>query len=634
MTVSIEPGRAFYQVLRGEVTANFIRRIEDGMALVVSGESDNPDIPEGSEASYAVDSLQANGITFSSRVEAEEMIQQQEHAQKLAEAQRLAAEEKAIEDLQRMVELPGIAGDAGRLVLEINAALVEAVSIPSRGVGPPPGHIYIHPVTVKLALLNCFWTGSKLTMLNRRNSLVEFGKGDAVLFMERICGDIWMSRDAFSKHISNWAAANHMEGTPDYTKARAAKANYCYALPWAMVFNHLMEFQQRKLIEMRVDMFAEDGRIIMQDESARVIYPHAPFEVTGEPSEEIVADFMKHFPELDDFLEFIVASRFAADRKLAYLWMHCPSDWGKGFLLSALTDLGVVVEMSVKEIEAAFEGRPIGKSMIDFKRAFVVAVDEFKSTKSELKQLQNEIQLSPKHQLQQRVEIFAKLFLSAEGVPSMASADGVEDQFANRMNYYRGKGDLKARELFQQVGKSRYFRAVRHYVATELNALVEHYQAAESPAAAEEEADGVLLTFAREHGITKERRRLSEAIVELGEEFVGWVSGAWRLSKDPMGKPKAAEREAAGNVLVTDKGVFIGSPAKTIELWLADSRTTAERGALYFKAEDILKAVTRDNRGVTSHRVTRDRVMKAAHLDLPADKQQRMFSELPLQGGV
>ena len=59
--------------------------------------------------------------------------------------------------------------------------------------------------------------------------------------------------------------------------------------------------------------------------------------------------------------------------------------------------------------------------MSNFKRAFILAVDEFKSARSELKQLQSEISLSPKNQLSQSVEVFAKLFLSAEEVPSFAS---------------------------------------------------------------------------------------------------------------------------------------------------------------------------------------------------------------------
>jgi len=57
--------------------------------------------------------------------------------------------------------------------------------------------------------------------------------------------------------------------------------------------------------------------------------------------------------------------------------------------------------------------------------------------KSELKQLQSQITLSPKNQLSCTVEIFAKVFTSAESVGSLVTENGVEDQFANRMSIFR-----------------------------------------------------------------------------------------------------------------------------------------------------------------------------------------------------
>ena len=70
----------------------------------------------------------------------------------------------------------------------------------------------------------------------------------------------------------------------------------------------------------------------------------------------------------------MVAARFSQDRKKAFLWLKAPSDWGKGILMDALADLGLVVYISVKEVERMFDGNPVGKSMQDFKRAFVLFV--------------------------------------------------------------------------------------------------------------------------------------------------------------------------------------------------------------------------------------------------------------------
>ena len=115
-------------------------------------------------------------------------------------------------------------------------------------------------------------------------------------------------------------------------------------------------------------------------------------------------------------------------------------------------------------------------SATGFKRAFILAMNEFKTVKSEIKQLGSYLELSPKNQLRTRVQIYTKMFMSAESVASLVGENGVEDQFANRMSMIKGNEKLTDRALYK-ADQGRYFRSVQGYVAGELNRLIGEYQA-------------------------------------------------------------------------------------------------------------------------------------------------------------
>ena len=128
-----------------------------------------------------------------------------------------------------------------------------------------------------------------------------------------------------------------------------------------LIARHIIYNSQRNSIGMKVDMFADKNSLVLKEDIAEITYTHTPFE-TGSFKAEIVADYKEQFPELDDVLNMLVAARFAQDRKLAYLWLNAVSDWGKGFFFGGvLIDLGLIVEMSTREVEAIFEAKPVGK---------------------------------------------------------------------------------------------------------------------------------------------------------------------------------------------------------------------------------------------------------------------------------
>jgi hypothetical protein len=83
--------------------------------------------------------------------------------------------------------------------------------------------------------------------------------------------------------------------------------------------------------------------------------------------------------------------------------------------------------------------------------------------------------LDSKNQLRTEVELFAKIFLSAEA--SNSFVDGVDKQITDRVNqiYKDTKLELKDREIFQEHDSSIYYNVVYNYVYKFFESTIKQY---------------------------------------------------------------------------------------------------------------------------------------------------------------
>ena len=356
---------------------------------------------------------------------------------------------------------------------------------------------------------------------------------------------------------------------------------------------HISVERQFGVIEVKVDMFVKEASIRINDGTAIITFPHVPFR-EGPFDPAVIADFKDHWSMLDEFIDLLVASRFAAARKKAYLWLKAESDWGKGALEAMLSNLGLVVSMSVPEIEKLFSGGPVGRQMNDFKRAWVLLFNEFKTNKSELKMLEQAISFSPKNLPICKVELFLKLFTSAEAVESLVSGDtGVEDQFANRFSLIQPTGNLDARPLFAKSRK-RYLDSLTSYVAMELNRKVGEYLELGRDGAADK-GDKFVIEFHKKHGIANSFERLSTKIKSLCQDHLDWIEAEYRAavvrSGNSFGRSLSpVEKAVLDACVVRDEddgstGLYVKTAAKILTLWLEVTFNPAERGKLTVKSE-------------------------------------------------
>ena len=437
-----------------------------------------------------------------------------------------------------------------------------------------------------------FWSGSKgkLFMLNRDEGLIQFTERDAFKFLPMQFGNI-INRDkviAAVDSVREWADTNADQDR------RTKLINTIVRTGTELVMDHLKYANQRESIEWRVDMFAAKPRLNLKEDMAQIVLTHKPYQCQHQFTPEIIEDYKQHFPRLDELLTFLIMSRFAMDRKKCYLWLKADSDWGKGFLIEGVLGkaLNATVSTSMREIEAMFEGKPVGRSPLEFKRSLALVIDEFKTVKSELKQLQSHITLSPKNQLASRVEIFAKVLMSAESVASLVTENGVEDQFANRMSIFIESGSLDQREVFQRVGKPSYFNAVLAYVVGKLNAGISAMRA-KGELKAQTEAESWIDGFIDRYGIGTVYQRFSETLPEVAEDVVRWIHSTQRNFKDRL-------------VGDNNGNWYLKQPSKVLEDYFEEHFTRSEIGAYRKKRDELLDLMSADGKGVTSHRVHGD----------------------------
>jgi hypothetical protein len=448
------------------------------------------------------------------------------------------------------------------------------------------------PYAIARTIEMSFWHSgsSKMYTLNKWGELISFSKIDCKYYLLKAVPPIFSYEEVYEIFVA------HLTNTTKKKEAgiaeEAAKlTNSLLSGIKGLIERHIIYNSQRNNIGMKVDMFADKNSLVLKEDIAEITYTHMPFQ-TGTFNTKIVEDYKEHFPELDDVLNMLVAARFAQDRKLAYLWLNAVSDWGKGFFFGGvLKDLGLIVEMSTKEVEAIFEAKPVGKSMKEFKRCFAIFFDEFKTVKGEIKQLQNSITLNVKYEPSITVDIFTKLFASAESVDSLMTEYGIEDQFANRFSLILGKNRLPERPLYKS-NRVEYYNNIKNYAANFLNDEV--FKMVEMGGdEATIQAGNNLKAFHTEYAIDKHSERFSNSLPDLADEIRAWINDC---KNNVFELPKGSHDIQIINecLLHNNESYYLRSPSRVVGFYIDNKMDHSSKGAIARKRKEIVRLLSAD----------------------------------------
>jgi len=145
----------------------------------------------------------------------------------------------------------------------------------------------------------------------------------------------------------------------------------------------------------------------------------------------LVKTYIKNvFPYFDELLDIITYNLFDKGLKRSYIYVNSPSDWGKSFLMDLFNELNIGLETTIEKITKT----PSPYNAEHFKDKILLMIDEFTIFKKELKSLTNKFLLEPKNKSQVNIQLFTKLFVSAE--LSVSFDDATDEQIINRIIFY------------------------------------------------------------------------------------------------------------------------------------------------------------------------------------------------------
>jgi hypothetical protein len=353
---------------------------------------------------------------------------------------------------------------------------------------------------------------NKFTTLNAKDEPIQLSLKDMLAFgFKDIHGNF------FNQKLIDYAVK---AAKPD-ERAQNVLLKQLAGLEYRLFANAVKLNRQVTTTSMSVDMFARQTSMKFLDGHCAIALPHKPFvlpDCDPKTCQLVWDDFIEHFPEFPSLVKLILHARFSPDRRQCFVWLRAASSFGKGLIESLFRELGILFSVQPELIDAACTGATVGLDPSEAFRAWIMSTDEWKSAGRELKLLNRAMHVTAKYCNRVEVQLYTKIFMSAENARSLTSA-GIEAQFDNRFSLVQTPdAAIDDRELFQRLGKRRYLTALVHYVGEYLNTEVAKMQALGSDKAAVS-ADQFIEAYQAE-------RRLSAVFGSLDDTVDEIVEGA------------------------------------------------------------------------------------------------------------
>ena len=155
-------------------------------------------------------------------------------------------------------------------------------------------------------------------------------------------------------------------------------------------------------------------------------------QIPREKKEAILKDYKKLWDngeKLFETLDFIVYGRFMSARKKLQMNINAESDWGKGFFMGILEELGAGYTIQKQHLKG---DRPSGLPIEQVKNSICLMVDELDKYNNYLFKIVNSMDIEEKFGFLYKVPVYARLFFNAQKSESFIGY--VDRQIANRIS--------------------------------------------------------------------------------------------------------------------------------------------------------------------------------------------------------
>jgi len=314
--------------------------------------------------------------------------------------------------------------------------------------------------------------------------------------------------------------------------------------------------------------------------------------ITKDIENLIIKDFREYFEEFDSILEWNVACRFTPIRRTSFLHLRANAGFGKTFLAKCFIDLGLWNKIEASDIKE----HASGLNPIHFKHSIGLLMDEFKKFDSTMKEWNTHISVEPKYGQKKSIEVFAKIFLSAE--KSESFTNGINEQISDRLCVIdkQNSPKLEFREIHKQY-KSIYGDVLIHYIHNTIKEHILRYRSYEK-IEARDKATKVLEDFYNKWKIVGDNL---DTVIR--KHFFDTVYNIYDANEYDLTRE---EKEIKMNIVLQGDYLFIKKTKKTYDKIMEEGSEGFQKKAKHSESDwqrIILQDYKADYKVVGQHRI-------------------------------
>lgn len=330
------------------------------------------------------------------------------------------------------------------------------------------------------------------------------------------------------------------------------------------LFEHLKSRKCYEFREYRSPFFDKSEFVIDEKNNSlishiKIEYKHDLDGITREIYDEIVSGIANHWQgKIPEILNFLVASKYAVDKKNLWLLIMANSNFGKSKLFDWMREWDGSAFIQFKDITG--EKNINDRKPEDYYNKICLVIDEVMSFHRKLFEIEDRLNIRPMHSHTISIPINARILLSADG--GKFNDEYMDKQIINRVSVIDLRSpdavELGNLDISVKYGKNNIKRVMSHYLHLEIIRLIDFYESLDKNARADE-AEKFINKFTQSH---KMQKMDFFKMVEL------CTSQIIRDFKGSLGTKFCDEIEdfiIENHNYKKEKGVLIKSPASTLE---------------------------------------------------------------------
>lgn len=355
------------------------------------------------------------------------------------------------------------------------------------------------------------------------------------------------------------------------------------------LFEHLKSRKSYEFREYRSPFFKLSEFVIDEKHNSiishiKIDFKHDLDKITQEIYQEITGAIHNHWlGVIPEILNYLVASKYAVDKKNLWLLIMADSNFGKSKIFEWMREWDGSAFINFEDI---INTGINNKKPEDYYNKICLVIDEVMGFDRKLFKIENTLEIRPMRAHTVYIPINARILLSADG--GKFNDEYMDKQIINRVSLidFRGRNnnDLGDLEVTKKYGKNNIKRVMSHHLHTEIVKLIDFYESLDKNSRADE-AERIINNFSTKHKMQKMDffQMVELSIHEILKDFKGSLGSKFYEDIEDFIVEDFTYRKV--------KGVIMKSPASILERVLVRYNKTLQYELQFKKVPQMAEKI-------------------------------------------